>query len=1271
MRSTTQRPLLNLANASLLENIFQYMGASRTQRTSTLSRGLSEISNISRGSVGAYNHATFPVAGPDSMGQAIRQPLAPPETSILQRHDGFARFLKQHASPPHHRVTAGGRIVPTGPSSPPPMFDFASLNGLLRERSTSSKSAQNEGQSTQKSHQHTIQAQILPSINFGGFSQAGSIAGQQMSSANSTQLPMSHNAGIGLQPLMTPVTQNTTALVPMAVFPDGSTLVLYNGTNYRTYWNGVNLVMEPLNATPLPTASQAFSVTYPQMSDSSFMDSMDQPVQVPNLPIALGSATNESHAPLYHSNGPSQVQAADREEDMRAQLSNLDKHLALYHYDITPAERTAFIAQRRHLVEEIDKRRVSREQTKRTIPIVNPTARASTVPGSKSGSTTQENTTAASGIRGSFYKLAPTKEKQSTKCLSPAALPFIPMSMQNNVPPNSKFRSSSEQIRRPKLEEPRTGYSTLKIKDVATAAMNRKAKIPQAQQQNSPVISHRVVSSSSSVLDPSDPAMRIIELEDVEYAARYLYNWGHDKKMYCTTVEEFQEAIRRVREQARMYGCAGGSSKDPAYDAEQDLWWAICDRDPIPLPTNIPDHITNPRPWNWNNSAFNYRRQGAPSAGPACEHARSSPRLSGWDAAVTESMKDIMDVSRSYYALKGQLPSVPFRDFAYDRSGNKVRIAPETTAPEARFGAARVRMKTNKSSGSKMISPTPHDRPNDSKGLKNLTHNEVNGRRTGQPGNAQAKSGRKKNLTDGDAIRPVPVLCEDNDPKVVHCAASGTQSHAARHLPQTCPEDGPATPVGRHLRTNSKGSPTPRKDISSSVDQSTNLNNGDDKVGYLPHSVHQHVSELRAYAESPYGSKDPSYSVRRHLIPPEYMAGPKALHPVDPDGGPKVLQVQTNDRLQHSPGPSRSAFQSARENHHESLVDQGMDPAQTRCQWGPEDNTPSPTNHDRLGNDHDAEPASSKESVKAAKVSIPRVAADRYDHHATSANELRAINVTKQVFSYTLVDEWPTNTFYRNFSTHAHNFLRKMLKSPPYTAPQAPKTSDLISAALKDRMNRNITAEATDTTHYSNKEEPVARGENQPGGKFSAGDDKSSPTSPFKSLPNASINKAQASLASSKYQVHGFLPHSGGTGSATSFIFHDPSSQIPHSPVRVRIPSHETHRGRETVLASPNYRNQPTQSVHGITTDHHLPVNFGFDGGADSPTANNTNAASSNQHTDPNFDYRGVTTADYETQRKDCDSTWHQGRVEDFFQELGKREQKEILAHRVNAKRAA
>ncbi|KAI9679543.1 MAG: hypothetical protein M1817_005565 [Caeruleum heppii] len=51
-----------------------------------------------------------------------RQPDAPPNNSILQKDAGFARFLKEYASPTHKRVTAGGRIVPNELAPAAPVF---------------------------------------------------------------------------------------------------------------------------------------------------------------------------------------------------------------------------------------------------------------------------------------------------------------------------------------------------------------------------------------------------------------------------------------------------------------------------------------------------------------------------------------------------------------------------------------------------------------------------------------------------------------------------------------------------------------------------------------------------------------------------------------------------------------------------------------------------------------------------------------------------------------------------------------------------------------------------------------------------------------------------------------------------------------------------------------------------------------------------------------------------------------------------------------------
>ena len=58
----------------------------------------------------------------------LRQPHSAPSSDLAQRHEGFARFLKEHSSPTHQRVTAGGRIVPMNPRQPPPAFSLTINN---------------------------------------------------------------------------------------------------------------------------------------------------------------------------------------------------------------------------------------------------------------------------------------------------------------------------------------------------------------------------------------------------------------------------------------------------------------------------------------------------------------------------------------------------------------------------------------------------------------------------------------------------------------------------------------------------------------------------------------------------------------------------------------------------------------------------------------------------------------------------------------------------------------------------------------------------------------------------------------------------------------------------------------------------------------------------------------------------------------------------------------------------------------------------------------
>ena len=663
------------------------MGAATSRRQPTRSRGLSDSSNISN-KIGTYNHAGNPGTRPRYVTQPLRQPQGPPETSIMQRHDGFARFLKQHASPPHHRVTAGGRIVPVGPSSPPPMLDFGSLNELLRDRPAAAKSSQKESRSTQ-SNSRVQNPQVSSSVTLGHYlqSQGGSLGTNSLQNAAQTAqvqtaIPFS-SLPFGLQPFMAPAIQTQPPLVPLATLQDGSTIVSHGGMSYRLSWNGITTTMEPLQSLPQFIEQYGYTQTYPQghVPISSY-NLAPQASQGSARSAPLSSATNLARPNISKDEGSLEQQVENGDElRLKTELTTLDKHLTLYHYDITPAMRTTLISQRRQLVEEIDRIRLSKEKNKHRIPIIAP---AGTRPPVTPAAPLAPDTSSLGEVAQTDQK---AKQGTTRKHLSPAAPPFIPRNPSKFPSASFGMGTASQQANQEQfvMQAPSKGINpaptTQNSKNDSTWRNDagRKESLP-----NTHSIHPDDKPLTFNVLDHSDPAMRVIEYEDIEYAARYLYNWTKDTKTYCTTVSEFQEAVRRVREQARLYGCAGGQSKDPAYDAEQDLWWAICDRDPIPLPAQVPDHVMNPRPWNWNDSAFNYRRQGVnDSPGPGCEQARSSPRVLGWTPAMTDDMKDDMDVSRSYFALKRQLPSVSFRDFAYDRDGNKRLIQSDTAAPTA------------------------------------------------------------------------------------------------------------------------------------------------------------------------------------------------------------------------------------------------------------------------------------------------------------------------------------------------------------------------------------------------------------------------------------------------------------------------------------------------------------------------------------------------------------------------------------------------------------
>lgn len=602
------------------------------------------------------------------MSQPFRQPHAPPENSILQQHEGFARFLKQHASPPHHRVTAGGRIVPTGPLSPPPMLDFGSLNSFVHGRQANSRIARKDEQHVFSGRQVTdVQIQACSSTAVGGHiptQKENTFRNKLVHPVSTPEAIYSGNVASGIQPYINPLVQSLpAAVVPLGVLPDGSTLVSCNSVLYQTFWNGTNTIIEPFRAGLAPSVVQAYPAVYPQSAQQGQNYGFGAPPtsnQPERTPLAESSYASLDYKPQTKCFLQDQTNLNEN-VTLKTRLKDLDKHLALYHFDIGPAERASLVTHRKFLVEEIDKIRVGINSTNSAIPIVASANQFFQINSGSHRSASGNNPATPLNLRSNSQKTQTAIDGTLKKLLSPVAPPFVPGCMQigSGSIPGSKKKPGN-------TDASFTSRDTTLVND-----------FPQDVPNSSRVKVNMDSSSedqSYKPLDPRDPAMRIIHYDDIEYAARYMYGLTKDTKKYCTTVSEFQETIRQVREQARLHGCAGGSSKDPAYDAEQDIWWAICDRDPIPLPSKTPDHITNPRPWNWNDSPFNVRRRDHSWAEMPPMDARTSPRFQGLTPAEAERSKDTIDVSRSYYALHGKPPSVPFRAHMDDKDNKATPV---------------------------------------------------------------------------------------------------------------------------------------------------------------------------------------------------------------------------------------------------------------------------------------------------------------------------------------------------------------------------------------------------------------------------------------------------------------------------------------------------------------------------------------------------------------------------------------------------------------------
>lgn len=251
-------------------------------------------------------------------------------------------------------------------------------------------------------------------------------------------------------------------------------------------------------------------------------------------------------------------------------------------------------------------------------------------------------------------------------------------------------------------------------------------------------------------------------------------------------------------------------------------------------------------------------------------------------------------------------------------------------------------------------------------------------------------------------------------------------------------------------------------------------------------------------------------------------------------------------------------------------------------------------------------------------------------------------------------------------NSDSHNFLRKMLKSPRYSSTQPMSILTQLSSTLADKLNGTKRVQAKPTEHqFENKGNTASYGYGSTGitssGAYHADSRPASSALQTRANPGLAVSKAQSSLASSTYQAHGYLPQFDGAGKAqTSSVYRDQGIQpLP----QVRLPSEKLYGDRQDASAT------ASNQIHGPSTRigstaYHNTVNFGYDGGRDSPPPKATNIPKDEKSSNQAFDTKGVTLADFDSKRENPSNAWHHGAVDDFFQDVREQEQKVIASHR-------
>ncbi|MCJ1314055.1 hypothetical protein MMC25_007735 [Agyrium rufum] len=584
-----------------------------------------------------------------------RQPRGPPEGREPQIQAGFARFLKEHSSPTHKRVTAGGRIVSAGPNSPPPTFRMDAIDDILKksEGGKTLRPIQNRQGSERSMEQLPITPDHIAQIS-GHTVQLLPAKSMPPASQSQEQLYTPSHKSMNDPQWNLPVPYRFLAMKAN----QREMIIEHKGQTLLAVREGSNTILRTLQPEEMPaevqeaTRNGSVKSLFRAQSHSHLLTQV-HPSQVNGLPqVPLQPSILPALVPSL---APSSLQSHykicdEQQNDLQEKLNTLQKHLALNFEKLSIFDQSQLTATRKQLISAIDMLRKSKKRIESnfqmmtgysiafaldpTMPMpVLPTSTTQTIDMASVPAYTPyqpvqpPNLTELINSQQSsinMYNLQATQQhhlSQAPMFLSQPSDIFNPyqqaqlsaLDSSGNLLSNSKrfspeappFVPSNESAMMP------NGYGTMQPShsqdELSAATFTLRAQTaggPLATETIQPALSSTSFTASLGDNRPEP----VVFVEDLAYCEELSYNNPSEEKQYCTTANEMMEVIKTVREHASMYGCKGGQSKDPAWDAEQDVRWAMHDQLPIPLTPSIPDHVFQPRPWSWQDSYFNVRR---------------------------------------------------------------------------------------------------------------------------------------------------------------------------------------------------------------------------------------------------------------------------------------------------------------------------------------------------------------------------------------------------------------------------------------------------------------------------------------------------------------------------------------------------------------------------------------------------------------------------------------------------------------------------------------